>query len=110
MRLGENQIAEVSFNGQWVPICGHSFGTNDIGPSLFCQEKGFKSGKVKHKIPLQSDGLRVGQCNEGDSWLSCSGANCNQLEIGGQCNNGGKCTAGQEGAGVTIDCKGNLVL
>ena len=66
---GPNQIAEVKFNGQWVPICGHWFWNSDsIGASLFCQKMGFESGELKkplRQLELPSDGLRVGKCNQG---------------------------------------------
>ena len=105
MRLGSNQIAEVYFNGQWVPICGHHFWDNDVAASLFCQQLGFGAGTIKEKsLTLQSDGLQVGMCHDGDNWLQCSYPKCNQLTIGGQCNDSpGMCTMG-EPAAVSIDC------
>ena len=103
VRLGSNDIAEVYYNGQWGPICGHWFWENDIGASLFCQELGFPSGKITKTLTLPSDGLRVGMCQEGDNWLQCSQNDCNQLEFGGFCNNGGNCQKGQNAA-VAIEC------
>ena len=105
MRLGKNQIAEALFNGQWVPICGHFFWNNNIGASLFCQQLGFEYGSIKERLILPIDGLRVGLCLHGDKWLQCSHDSCNQLEVGGHCNNGGQCTKGQK-AGVSIECTG----
>ena len=58
---------------------------------------------MKNHLDLPSDGLRVGQCNAGDAWLECSHDDCNQLEVGGKCNNGGMCTQGQNAA-VSIAC------
>ena len=101
--MGSNDIAEVFYNGQWGPICGHWFWENDIGASLFCQELGFPSGKITKTLTLPSDGLRVGMCQEGDNWLQCSQNDCNQLEFGGFCNNGGNCQKGQNAA-VAIEC------
>ena len=111
---GQNKIAEIYFNGQWVPICGHWFWENNIGADLFCQKLGFDSGEIKGKRSLQlpSDGLRVGKCNVGDSSvLQCTHEDCNQLELGGQCNNGGSCAKGQKAA-IYIDCfnKGKTYL
>ena len=104
VRLGENQIAEVYFQNEWVPICGHWFWNNNIGATLFCQELGFQYGYIKNQSDLPNDGLRIGQCNAGDSWLQCSHDGCNQLEVGGFCNNGlGACTQGQHVA-VSIGC------
>ena len=108
VRLGENQIAEVLFNDQWVPICGHYFWDNDFGSNLFCQEKGFKSGKVAHRIPLKSDGLKIGICNNGDTFLGCSEAKDNKMEVGGAIK-GSNCASGQT-AGTVINCKGENFL
>ena len=49
LRLGENQVAEVYFNNQWTPICGHWFWNNNIGATLFCQELGYNSGVITKK-------------------------------------------------------------
>ena len=105
VRFGQNEIAEVYFNEQWAPICGHWFWENDVGAGLFCQQLGFTDGVIikKHEVPLPSDGLRVGLCNQGDDWLHCSDKDCNQLEIGGQCDNGASCESGAMAA-VSIEC------
>ena len=102
---GQSKIAEVWFNGKWVPICGHWFWENNIGADLFCQQLGFKSGihKGRGTLQLPSDGLRVGKCNPGDSFLKCTHNDCNQMTPGGYCNNGGNCHKGQKAA-ITIDC------
>ena len=107
VRLGSNQIAEVEFNGQWVPICGHYFWDNNVGASLFCQQLGYPSGKIEKRLKLPCDGLQVGRCNEGDNWLQCSHPKCNQLIIGGQCNDSPAiCTKG-ENAAISIHCDGS---
>ena len=62
-----------------------------------------KRTSTNSHLVLPNDGLRVGQCNQGDTWLQCSHNDCNQLQVGGQCNNGGMCTQGQYAA-VSIDC------
>ena len=70
---------------------------------------GFESGVLKkpfRQLVLPSDGLRVGMCNQGDKWLQCSHTDCNQLELGGKCNNGGDCGMGQKAA-VSIICSGS---
>ena len=103
VRLGENQIAEVLFNNQWVPICGHKFWDNNVGYNLFCQEKGFKTGKRAHyALPLHADALRVGQCNEGDTFLNCNSAKNNKMVVG---DDEWQCKKGKP-AGLVIDCKG----
>ena len=56
---------------------------------------------------LPSDGLQVGNCKSGDSWLKCTGG-CNSLNIGGQCSSGGNCRAGTKG-GVEIRCTGEKI-
>ena len=90
-----------------MPICGHWFWEGNVGADLFCQQLGFGSGEIKGRgsLSLPKDGLRVGQCNLGDSWLQCSHNVCNQLEIGGNCNDGGSCAKGLNAA-ISIDCKG----
>ena len=98
-------MAEAFVNGKWVPICGHFFWDNNIVASLFCQQLGFVSGSIKERFQiLPNDGLRVGKCLNGDKWPQCTG-NCNQLVVGGQCNNGAQCTKGQNAA-VSMECIG----
>ena len=105
VRHGE--VAEVFHNGQWYPICGHWFWNNGIGANLFCQQLGYNSGTIRsestsasRQVALPSDGIRVGKCNEGDTWLSCTGG-CNDLSVGGDhCSD---CQAGAM-AGLKIDC------
>ena len=95
----------IYWNERWSPICGHHFWDNDIGASLFCQQLGFGSGKIKQKyLTLPSDGLWVGGCRDGDKWLQCSNPKCNQLKIGGQCNDSpGYCDKGVKAA-FSIEC------
>ena len=106
VRLGENQIAEVLFDDQWVPICGHAFWDNDVGYNLFCQEKGFKSGKKTHRVPLNADGLRIGTCNAGDTFLNCNSAKNNKMVVG---DDEWQCKKGKD-AGLVIDCKGESCI
>ena len=88
-----------------MPICGHHFWDDDVGATLFCQKLGFGSGKIKKKgLILPSDALQVGRCKQGENWLQCSYPKCNQLKIGGQCNDSpGYCTKGAPAA-FSIDC------
>jgi hypothetical protein len=59
-------------------------------------------------VTLPSDGLQVGECESGDSWLQCTGG-CNSLDIGGQCTQySGNCKAGAN-AGVKIRCTGKKI-
>ena len=102
-------MAEVFFDDQWVPICGHYFWNNNVGSNLFCQEKGFKSGKIVHRIPLKSDALRIGTCHDGDTFPNCSQAKSNAMSFGGDewsCNSGN----GLGNAGIVIDCEGKNYL
>ena len=101
VRLGSDDIAEVYFNEKWVPICGHWFWDNNIGATLFCQKLGFESGAINERFKLKNDGLRVGKCDSGDSWLQCS--RCGELQVGGQCDGGGNCNRGQTAA-FSISC------
>ena len=108
----ESQIAFVLRNNKYVPICGHYFWNGNAGANLFCQELGGTGGSIiggtygAGKVPLPEDGLQVGKCESGDSWLQCTGG-CNSLDIGGQCQYGGNCKAGAN-AGVKIRCNGKI--
>ena len=58
-----------------------------------------------YEVALPEDGLQVGECESGDSWLQCTGG-CNSLNIGGQCDQyAGYCQKGKN-AGVKIQCTG----
>ena len=96
-------MPEVFQNSQWHPICGRWFWDNNIGASLFCQQLGFDSGTItseQRTIRLPRDGIRVGRCNIGDTWLSCTGG-CNDLSVGGgQCSD---CRTGVR-SGVQVAC------
>lgn len=50
------------------------------------------------------DSFRIGRCNVGDEWESCSGG-CNDYQVGGACSEGPKCDKNQ-GVKITINCKG----
>ena len=60
-----------------------------------------------YEVELPEDGLQVGECERGDSWLGCTGG-CNSLDIGGQCQYGGNCKSGAN-AGVKIRCTGKKI-
>ena len=64
MRLTNNKIPEINYNGKWVPICGHWFWNGNHGAKLFCKRLGYASGVITDKrIPLSSDGFRIGDCS-----------------------------------------------
>ena len=90
MRLVDGDKPEVFYNNRWTPICGHYFWNNNIGADLFCQQfnQGYLSGTINKgtvsEYTLNTDALKIGQCNKGDSWLGCTGG-CNNLQVGGQC-------------------------
>ena len=90
VRLIDNGKPEVEYNGRWRPICGHYFWNNNNGADLFCQQlnQGYLSGTINKgtvsEYILDTDALKIGQCNKGDSWLRCTGG-CNSLQVGGQC-------------------------
>ena len=89
VRIGSNQIAEVEFNGQWVPICGHYFWDNQVGAELFCQKMGYDSGQLSGRgsgKKYSTDSFRIGKCNGGNNWGKCKGG-CNDYEVGVACNN-----------------------
>ena len=102
VRLDDNNIAEISFNGDWLPICGHWFWDNGNGADLFCQELGYQSGQLGDRTQLPREGIRIGRCNNGDTWPNCS-SGCNDQSIGGtQCSD---CRSGAL-AGIKINCDG----
>ena len=91
MRLVDGDKPEVFYNNRWTPICGHYFWNNNNGADLFCQQfksQGYLSGTINKgtvsEYTLNTDALKIGQCNKGDSWLGCTGG-CNNLQVGGQC-------------------------
>ena len=99
VRLKEGKFPEVFWNGNWAPICGHWFWNNNYGATLFCQklDSSFTSGIVirREDKPLESDGLRIGECREQDHWLSCTGG-ANELDnpsCGGGCSGGSGCSS-----------------
>ena len=104
VQLKDGKFPEVFWNGNWAPICGHWFWNNNHGATLFCQklDSSFTSGIVTRREdkPLESDGLRIGECREQDHWLSCSGGG-NKLD-NPSC--GGGCCAGSE-ASIEIKCQ-----
>ena len=62
---------------------------------------------VSNPYPLEADGLRIGACLSGDTWLECSGGK-NNMKIGGSYEDhinpwGPKCGIG-EPAGFEIYC------
>ena len=105
VRHGET--AEFFHDGQWHPICGHHFWDNDVGADLFCKKLGYDFGKIRPEstksnpqVPLPKDGIRIGTCNEGDTFGSCTGG-ANELSIGGVTSS--DCQSGVM-AGLKIDC------
>ena len=109
--MREEKYPEIWFNDKWSPICGHYFWNNNYGATLFCQELNstYTFGSVKNSgIPLASDGIRVGKCTSQDNSLSSCTGGCNDLQVGGQCSNdpNGKCSIGQGGTTIEIECVG----
>ena len=94
-----------------MPICGHYFWDNQEGAKLFCQKMGYHSGTFSGRGSGQKysmDSFRIGKCNDGDNWESCSGG-CNDYQGGGACsnNNHAKCDQTQ-GVKITIECSGGV--
>merc|ERR1712039_1111068 len=56
VRLDDNNIAEISFKGNWFPICGHWFWDNANGANLFCQKLGSQSGQLGDRTQLPREG------------------------------------------------------
>ena len=110
VKLKANGAAMIYHENSWVPICGHYFWNNDIGANRFCQKIGYDSGLVSVKNESKSygvDAFSIGQCNENDSGLNCSGG-CNDNKVGGKCAEDNKidCSAGQP-VRIRIVCEGN---
>ena len=87
IKVRQADTAEVFYNGQWHPICGHFFRANNHGARLFCQQLGYQSGIVTEEsksfgVRLPSDGIKIGRCKEGDIWPTCSDG-CNDMGVGG---------------------------
>ena len=92
-----------------MPICGHYFWDNQEGAKLFCKKLGHNSGNFSGKGSgeiYSIDSFRIGKCNSGDKWESCSGG-CNDYQVGGACSNNPpvKCERDQA-VKITIECKG----
>ena len=92
-----------------MPICGHYFWDNQDGAKLFCQKMGYQAGKFSVRGSGQKysmNSFKVGKCNRGDNWKSCTGG-CNDYQGGGACSNNkpAKCDQNQ-GVKITIQCSG----
>ena len=110
VKLKPNGMAMIYHQNSWVPICGHYFWNNHIGANKFCQKIGFDSGRVSGKDEAKSysvDAFKIGQCNEDDVGLQCSGG-CNDNNVGAVCTEDTNlgCSAG-EPVRIRIFCEGN---
>ena len=64
---------EVSYKGNWYPICGHYFWDNDHGASTLCKQLGFNSGKQsKTRAKFSVDAMPVGKCGASQRLNKCS--------------------------------------
>ena len=106
VRLIEGKFPEVMVNGEWFPICGHYFWNDIYGASLFCQrlDSKYSSGITTERrdLPLERDGILIGQCCSNDiDLLSCGCGTNTYLEQTSFYNV--KCTAGDPST-VEIEC------
>jgi len=71
-------VAEVSIDGNWVPICGHWFWDNRYGADTFCQSLGYASGMLTNLgATLDRNAMCVGNCKVGEKIGDCWGeGNC----------------------------------
>ena len=78
----------VFWDNQWHPICGYYFWNNNVAAKLYCNAVGYEFGEVEQKGEWNStmDHFRIGQCNENDTLLKCTGG-CNDYKVGGSCSN-----------------------
>ena len=109
MKLESDGTPLVFWDNSWMPICGHYFWDNQNGAKLFCEKMGYTSGKFNGRgsgDKYSQDSFKIGKCNDGDKWESCSGG-CNEYESGGKCDEswGGYCTKDEE-VKITIACSG----
>ena len=107
VKLGTDGTPFIYWDNQWVPICGHFFWDNQEGAKLFCQKMGYMSGQFSGRGSWQkysTDSFRIGKCNAGDEWESCSGG-CNDYQKGSRCSNNrlAKCDKNQK-VKITIKC------
>lgn len=106
VRLVDHGTPYIFWENQWSPICGHYFWNNQVGAKLFCQKLGYQTGTFSRGSgqTYSMDSFRIGQCNTGDTWESCTGG-CNDYQSGGACSNGVKCDQTQR-VKITIECNG----
>ena len=109
VKLEEDGTPIVFWGNSWIPICGHYFWDNQNGAKLFCQKMGYLSGKISDAgsgETYSQDSFKIGKCNDGDKWESCSGG-CNEYESGGKCDESWSsyCTKDEE-VKITIACSG----
>ena len=111
VKLEEDGTPLVFWDSRWIPICGHYFWDNQNGAELFCRKMGFESGLFSGRgsgQKYEGDSFRIGKCEHGDTWESCSGG-CNDYQRGGSCNNNrnAKCDKNQA-VKLTIRCSGGI--
>jgi len=87
----------VFYQGQWYPVCGHSFWNNDAGSDTACRMVGFTGGVLGDRGDTFSEnGMGVEGCSAGGESLFES---CSIYEWPSNC------LAGQ-GIGVQVLCSG----
>merc|ERR1712151_393944 len=100
---GTEFVPEVSYNGQWYPICGHYFWDNDAGATMVCKNLGFATGTHRKTYsPYEVDSMPVGKCKTGEALDGCTtGGNA-----WGDFNyRAGFCKKGKS-VGITVTCTG----
>ena len=109
VKLEDDGTPFVFWDNEWIPICGHYFWDNIHGANLFCRKMGYASGSLSGRGSGEKYGVnsfRIGKCNSGDEWESCSGG-CNDYQSGGACENNGRAHCDKDqGVKVSIECFG----
>lgn len=98
---------KIFWDDEWNFICGAGFWDNDIGASLACSKRGFEKGTVIRSTDQErgEKSLRVGKCNQGDTWPNCTGG-CNDYKLGGRCSNDEEKKCGTEANSMFLNCTG----
>eukprot|EP01047_Picozoa_sp_COSAG01_P058277 COSAG01_NODE_6846_length_3471_cov_17.654804_4_plen_296_part_00 len=100
---GTDWYPEVSYKGQWYPVCGHYFWDNDHGANTFCKMLGFEKGTRGRKYrTLNKDAMPVGNCAPGQHFNKCNGGG---NAWGNFRQKSGWCMQGKR-VGISVKCTG----
>ena len=99
VKLGQEGIPFIIWNGNWSPICGHFFWDNNDGANAFCRKLGLTGGSVHKESGTYSvDAIEIGSCRSGETIDSCTGGH-NDYKTNRWCRAGSQVK-------MTISCDG----